>query len=130
MKTLYKLDGTPVLNDLLTLEDEKIYTNANGSFIKHANGQLECWHTVSSTTQAQAWATLQMCTFTNVWTFPFAFVDNPIVLACPNNLGSNILISTVTSDKTGVSRINAQLEITIGKSITCNFNLKAIGRWK
>lgn len=100
----------------------EVGSNANGQYIKHDNGQLECFHTVSvSTTVANNWAS-------TTWTFPVPAVSGSWVnlQATLSNIPSNqlIMVGASASLTTGTIYLNAQ------GAVTANIAVSLRARWK
>ncbi|WP_395026256.1 hypothetical protein [Comamonas odontotermitis] len=104
-------------------------SNANGEFVRFADGTQFCFFTLSNTAQSMA-ADAQV-QFTPTWTFPAAFAAPPIYVdLVPTGVGSgyfNVRVVGPTASNAGsLYMINtASTTQTCGTSIQCI----AIGRW-
>ena len=145
--------GTPLdasgLNDLESrIEDEFGYmdlkidetiqrgSNINGTYIKYANGFMDCFHQITATCEGNA----AILDFT--WTYPQSFISNPIVFDFPLNANGLPNIDEYTfykvkSTQYSISLNNVRLIYfapdykywTVG-STTMPVNVMARGRWK
>lgn len=91
-------------------------TNANGDFIKYADGTQECWTKTSGDATAD-----------KIWTFPAQFISPPACFATPRT-GSNGATATTRATET-VSSVPFAIFDVAGSRIANGVNLRAIGRW-
>lgn len=113
--------------------DAEYGSNANGRYIKHANGVLECWYTdTAAQIVNQAAGSLFVSPANLTWTYPEAFVGQPVV-----TLGCNIAVANASAvwgllrGAPGLTSVNGRLcsattqPTDAGKAVW-----RAIGRWK
>lgn len=100
--------------------------NANGRYIKYADGTLECYRTLTNTTGS----------FGTTWAFPMPFIEIPTLNVNVNidNSGSAntyapvLNIYSLSKNVCGIHCFDGKL----GTAFTGGYNLhlKAFGRWK
>jgi hypothetical protein len=97
-------------------------SNANGRWVKYADGALECFHTVSVTTTAAN--TLA----STVWTFPVASIVAPTVQATCSGYDTGQIV-VVGTNGTGTSSTTARM-MTGSSGATLPVMLSMSGRWR
>lgn len=104
-------------------------SNANGEYVRWADGAQICTMRVAVTDQAIATAYGSLFQGTRVWTFPAAFVSNPTVPAPEFKWGSSASWGTVA----GVSLTAATLRgmDILSRAVGTNTDISAVavGRW-
>ena len=98
-------------------------SNANGEFVKYADGTMICTFVTSSVTLA--------ATATD-FSFPAAFVGSPTAAQCASAIGGTALRSTARDTVLAPVSGNWQLRIEQATSYTVQaqqYALIAIGRW-
>lgn len=97
-------------------------SNANGRWVKYADGVLECFHTLNVTTTAAN--TLASA----AWTFPVASIDAPTVHVDCSGYDTAQLVS-VGVNGTTTSGTTARMMTSVGAA-TLPVMLSMSGRWK
>jgi hypothetical protein len=93
-------------------------SNANGAFVRFADGTQICTETRTITPVAN--------TFTSyTWTYPAAFIADPIISTTANSVASTIK-NTQYGDRTATSTL---VGIIRENTVTTNVDAIAIGRW-
>jgi len=105
-------------------------SNANGEFVRYADGTQECWISINvpnSNVAAGGYAQL-----TGGWTFPAAFVSASVPVVVPAPHGSYASAYRVGFDSTSNTSV-PNIYIENGRSATTptpgSLNLLAKGRW-
>lgn len=99
-------------------------SNANGEFVRFADGSLECRRTNLSTPNAN---TAQGALFRSAdvaWTFPATFADAPMVTGSVDDLDAWATNGTPTTTAVTLSALSA---VTKGMALT--IRARAYGRW-
>jgi hypothetical protein len=114
---------TPTITDARTLGYIEYGSNANGEYVKYANGVMEAWwaetgtHT-HPTALGAAWYSNDV-----IWTFPVAFVAAPVVVAN----ATNYALPTVSAGAPSATLRSIALDASTRAS---TLSAHAIGRWK
>jgi hypothetical protein len=111
------------------LYDAEYGSNANGEFIRHSNGVLECWTTSAATIVCTtATSNIFRSSGSDVWTYPASFLSGTVpevsVSGCfgtrwgttgaiPTNTGCSVTVLSASSDATARP-----------------YQARAVGRWK
>lgn len=109
-------------------------TNANGEFVKFADGTLICTYTFPLVTAANMTIPGQLHNF-GTWTFPAAFLTGikPTISLCPNHnglsaAGRQMAVSALSSANLHVDYITLE-HLQSGQSLSVWIDCSAIGRW-
>ena len=103
-------------------------SNANGEYVKYADGTMICNHTQSSTVVTNTSAGANYVSPIISWTYPSSFISNPVViLSCSYVSGSASWGFTGTVSTTGIT--GARM-VSYGNTATSYPAFFAIGRWK
>lgn len=90
-------------------------SNANGQFVRFADGTQMCWHSLSASNTADV-----------TWTFPAVFSVEPSVCATPNTSLDAVFASCRAPS---VSSVNFNHWTTAGARTVGVCRLTAVGRW-
>jgi hypothetical protein len=104
---------------------EKGTGNANGEFIKFADGTMICWDyatTTQSSTSSQG--SIFRTTTTATWTFPATFSVPPVVTGMADASGRMMAFDIPTTTEVDFRQFSATSSATL-----INVRLTAIGRW-
>lgn len=101
-------------------------SNANGEYVKYADGTLECWHVIDAAgnnAQDQGQVT---------WATPVFFTgqaSGSVVAAVSG--GTTIQVDSYRSGKMGANTLTAHFIFTaaVSSSNTVNYSFRASGRW-
>jgi hypothetical protein len=104
-------------------------SNANGGFVKYADGTMICTYVATVTDQAISSAYGSLYEGTRSWTFPSAFSSAPIPINGSGTIGNNASWSGIAgaASTTAVNMRFWDINSRSGQSITLQFS--AIGRW-
>lgn len=107
-------------------------SNANGSFVRFADGTQLCWHTVELVQVSGA-------TLSSIWTFPIAFSAAPHVSATVvdtssytpgrGDFGAGGVEGVTTATQADLFQSRDPAGTNFGVSDTVDFACMAIGRW-
>lgn len=105
----------------------EIGENDNGVYIKHANGILECFHTMATNNQNTS-SHYQY----GDWTFPMPYISIPVVIATPFNWTTNGYMVKVKPNltKCGVLQTIINSNGSFVDKVGDEVCLHAIGKWK
>ena len=105
-------------------------SNANGSYVRFADGTQICWGSVTLTYSSVA-------VLDKVWTFPAAFLSNPSVQATDNMLSTGMSARHIHARYRGSSLTPTSVAIEVihdndgfVSGNTVRTDVLAIGRWK
>ena len=115
-------------------------TSGEWTYRKWSNGVAECWlsKTWTSDDGFFAWGNVYVCSEGDALiprSYPFEFVDYPVVSASYGNVDENAYtiattIESITKTKSPVVRGLRASAIASGTSLTFQATIYAIGRWK
>ena len=108
-------------------------SNANGEFIRHANGVLECWFSdTAAQTATTASGQLFISSANTTWTYPLAFVAKPVVTVGLNVNTSNAGVAGALIRGTpGNTSVVARAWASTTQPTNCGtMTWRAVGRWK
>lgn len=137
-KTTYQPYITPTINvngeDIYNKNDTILATgkNANGNYIKFANGVLICWNLISLTDVSfTAWGNIYGTDVYNVTTFPVPFYDVTPPRITINNVDGNLAVwvTRAIANLTGITQISLA-RATTASNVNFGMTYIAIGRWK
>lgn len=101
-------------------------SNANGHFVRHANGEQKCWaESVASQDATQASGGVYRCSSATTWTFPIGFITAPPTIGNQAS-GSTSWIGTssATANDSQVRRYAA-----VSDAAVIDIRAQAQGRW-
>ena len=100
-------------------------SNANGEYVKYADGTMICWN-YALTTQASSTATGSMFRTLNTatWTFPVAFLVAPVVTGQADNSARIMAIELPTTTAVDFRQFSATTSAGL-----IGVRLTAIGQW-
>lgn len=105
-------------------------TNANGTYVKYADGTMICWHRETVTNQAISTAYSSLFLGTRTWTFPATFIADPVVNCGEGKWGTGASwpgsAEFVTTTSASLRFLDAASRAS-GTSFT--FSATAHGRW-
>lgn len=111
-------------------------SNANGSYIKHADGTMICWHELETTAGNTASGNVFVSNAGITWTFPIEFYAKPELNAFPARMsvsGANCMCCSRTTGgdytKTSATNIFVWYDVS-NANVKTIISLTAIGRWK
>lgn len=121
------LEVDPLLVALVSEHGQETGSNANGSWIRFANGVQVCWHALPVATSNFAVSPLYKTAPAVAWTFPQAFVGAPVCVA-----GVRWDNGTVVGVEFTGSSASSVGYAVVGTTATARGipMLGAIGRWK
>ena len=102
-------------------------SNANGEYVKFADGTMICWHRLSATVDIAVGYFGGYRSSGQVWNFPSAFVSSPQISF--TGTGSSAFGGTATSDATATGAAVAWTAISSQSSAVRKMEVMAIGRW-
>lgn len=103
-------------------------SNANGYYIKYGDGTMICWYkTYSTYAIASAWGSLYCGPYT-YWTFPVAFIAQPVVTGAGSQSTHEHWLNIVISTESQAGYYS--LRPSTSASGVMHSQLMAIGRWK
>lgn len=108
-------------------------SNANGRWIKYADGTMECWAVLWTYGHLTTPSGSIFRTFSNTWTFPQPFVDVPAVFRDTVTGGDYIwAISGNNIENTANRLLLATFAAMspVSRSNGVQVSLRAVGRWK
>lgn len=122
-----RLDVDPLLVALVSEHGQETGSNANGSWIRFANGVQVCWHTLPVAASNFATSPLYKTAPAVTWSFPQAFVGAPVCVAgvrWDNGTVVGVEFSSANAASVGYA--------VVGTTATTRGipMLGAIGRWK
>lgn len=108
-------------------------TNADGTYIKYANGILECFKTLSSNGPTVSYQG-QYISSAMSWQFPYAFYNEPPLVhySIVSSESPAISVTRLASTPHTTTEINNIYVVLINTSVDINVkvSIRAIGRWK
>lgn len=132
--------GTYDFSEMPTISTTPIIasgSNANGTYIKYADGTLICKNVIISGADCTTATTiLGLSGFTTAspltWTFPFAFVDNPSCsfMATRSDRATSIFFTNAYTTSSVFSGINMLCSSSMTAAFAPNIHCIAIGKWK
>ena len=116
--------------DTLFPEGMQVVTNSNGTALKFPDGTLICYNHASF--QIGAFTANSLQSVNSPFTFPVAFVDNPVVLLTTADNSTSYVYGSVYAvirNSTGISMVQIyRMSSSAGGEI--NLHYIALGRWK
>ena len=106
-------------------------SNANGNYVKYADGTLICYKTVNVSGTFTNWGNVFLTQEMSLGSFAFTFYATPILQVSPVNTetaASIVSIINVSTTSCGVLRAMRGTSLTGSQDFT--FSVMAIGRWK
>lgn len=119
-------DGT-VFGDWTPDSPPERGSNANGDYVKFADGTMICWHRLSATVDITVGYFGGYRSSGQVWNFPSAFVSSPQISF--TGTGGSAFGGTATSDATATGAAVAWTAISSQSSAARKMEVMAIGRW-
>lgn len=124
------------LNNNFNELDEKIDSvvesgsNANGNYVKYADGTMICTKKVDiNTTISNSWGVLYESDKLDLGSYAQPFIESPIIMATPYQ--REILIAQVREfSTTSFGKINLVKPAADSSTTDYHINLVAIGKWK
>lgn len=122
-----RLDVDPLAVALVAEHGQETGSNANGSWIRFANGVQICWHILPAATSNYGTGAVYKTSPALTWTYPMPFVSQPVRVAGAR-WSSGSAVGVEFSGGSGVSTGYAAVGATSTSDIVPM--LAAIGRWK
>lgn len=105
-------------------------SNANGNYVKYADGTMICTKKVDiNTIISSSWGVLYESDKLDLGSYAESFIETPIIIATPYQ--REILIGQVReSSTTSFGKINLVKPVADSSTTDYHINLVAIGKWK
>lgn len=111
------LTGTPTIDARAIFERG---SNANGEYVKYADGTMICWHSFTTTTSST----------TTPWSFPAAFISTSSLSVTGSSATASTSVRLFSSGSQTVTGVQVQVVDGSGSRInTASLSALAIGRW-